>query len=141
LSRTPKEICSKDFFDPSKRNECDHTLEGGEPNSALNINSKMHRDICLLKLKIIQIAFCNGYIPEHVLEMSRLLNRPLSKDEVVHHINYDKLDNKPNNLFLYKNKGEHLRACSSLHKLVKSLLLLGIIYFENGEYKLKEGCP
>lgn len=50
----------------------------------------------------------NGYILEHRLEMSKQLNRPLTKEEVVHH-EQKKIDNKAKNLRLFANNAEHLR--------------------------------
>jgi hypothetical protein len=40
----------------------------------------------------------NGYILEHRLVMEGVLGRRLRVDEVVHHLNGDKLDNSPANL-------------------------------------------
>lgn len=45
-------------------------------------------------------ARSNGYYPEHRLVMERIIGRFLARDEVVHHRNEIKTDNKPENLFL-----------------------------------------
>lgn len=55
-------------------------------------------------------SMCNnaGYIMEHRLVMARSIGRPLRKDETVHHINNDKLDNRLENLQLRQGKhGKH----------------------------------
>lgn len=46
---------------------------------------------------------------EHRLVMEATLGRYLHSDEVVHHLNKDRLDNRPENLGLFANNAEHLR--------------------------------
>ena len=46
---------------------------------------------------------------EHRIVAEQILGRPLRKGEVVHHINRDKRDNRPENLMIFPSQAEHAR--------------------------------
>ena len=50
-----------------------------------------------------------GLVLQHRLVMERHLNRILSPEEIVHHINRDKKDNRIENLQLFASVAEHMR--------------------------------
>jgi len=54
-----------------------------------------------------EAADAKGYVREHRLVMETIIGRALLKDEVVHHKNGEKSDNRPENLELMK-KGDHV---------------------------------
>lgn len=49
----------------------------------------------------------HGYVREHRLVVEQKIGRYLQPEEAVHHIDYDKKNNKIENLKLLKNWGEH----------------------------------
>lgn len=57
----------------------------------------------------------SGYVYEHRLVMEKKLGRYLAADEVVHHVNEDAHDNRPENLMVMSNS-EHMRLHARLRK-------------------------
>ena len=63
-----------------------------------------------------EMAQKNGYISEYRLIMARSLERPLTRTEVVHHINEDPTDNRLENLMLFANDQLHKLCHVELRK-------------------------
>ena len=54
-------------------------------------------------------ANSKGYVKYSHVVMEKILSRPLKPKETVHHINGNKLDDRPKNLQLFKNNSIHLK--------------------------------
>lgn len=84
------------------------TLKNG--NGSDNANWKGGRSIqegyAILRMPNHPMSRSNGYYPEHRFVMEQKLGRFLKREEVIHHINEDKLDNRVSNLKL-TNHSEH----------------------------------
>ena len=53
-------------------------------------------------------AMSNGYVREHILVMEAWLGRTLKSNEVIHHINKNRSDNRIQNLQVFGSVAEHM---------------------------------
>lgn len=94
------------------------------------------------------------YRQEHIVKMEKHLNNVLTSEElsqhpclvendgkyyiengsVVHHINHNRLDNRIENLWLYKNDMEHKN--SNINECLSGLIKLNQVSFSDGNYCL-----
>ena len=82
-------------------------IEGGDPK-ALQAKREKRRAVCVDtgNGKTYRKYFGRH---EHRVIAEQSIGRPLEKGEVVHHINGDKRDNRPENLQVLPNQAEHAK--------------------------------
>ena len=65
-----------------------------------------------------------GYISEHSLIYEKFLKRYLTSEEVIHHINRNKTDNRFENLSYFANNALHIKYHRKLQRLAKQSIIL-----------------
>ena len=81
-----------------------------EKSPRWNGGKTIHSGYVMIKTDDHPSADFNGYVREHRLVMEKHIGRYLKRNEVVHHINHIKTDNRIENLQLTDNKSH-----SSMH--------------------------
>ena len=71
---------------------------------------------------------------EHRKIYEDYIGRKLEPYEVIHHIDFDRTNNKIENLYLYNSKSEHTRQHCNYRRLQKELKNDEIIKFKDGVY-------
>lgn len=81
----------------------------GESHPMWNDGKQINNGYIEIKCENHPFATRHGYVREHRLVMEKHLNRFLRSEEVVHHKNGIKDDNRVDNLELFTNHSEHMK--------------------------------
>ncbi len=81
-------------------------------------------------------ADSHGYVKEAVLTAESKLGRPLMSGEIVHHVNFDSMDDSPENIAVLSSHSAHRRAEASLHRLAKALIEKRVLYWNGEGYRM-----
>lgn len=75
---------------------------------------------------------------EHIIVAEKKYGHLIKKETPVHHIDFNKLNNNPDNLYLCSEGiGQHSKIHKSVEKLFGELFVRGIIFFKDGRYYIK----
>ena len=75
---------------------------------------------------------------EHIIIAEKKMGRRITKKEPIHHINFDRLDNSPSNLYVCKDNKEHMDLHYSLEEVARELFRGGKLKFKDGKYIWKD---
>lgn len=82
-------------------------------------------------------ALNNGRVYEHIIILENHLGIKIKKEQPIHHIDFDRQNNKIENLYLCKNHKEHRELHNGLEFIARELFNKKNIGFKNGKYYLK----
>jgi hypothetical protein len=83
----------------------------------------------------VRVRVGQTYVYEHTLVAEQKIGRRLHRGEVVHHINCDPTDNRPENL-LVCSRSDHAKLHKQLERLGAELIQRGLVRFDGERYEL-----
>ncbi len=78
-----------------------------------------------------------GRVYEHIVIAEKKYGREIKKGEPIHHIDFDRLNNNPDNLYICENHTEHQDLHYSLEEVARELFRQGKLGFKDGKYYWK----
>lgn len=79
----------------------------------------------------------NGRVWEHIILLEKALGRKISKGQPIHHIDFDRKNNKLKNLYLCENHSVHQKIHRSADECLTELFRRGLIGFSCGKYFIR----
>lgn len=79
----------------------------------------------------------NNRVFEHILIAEKKYNKQITKATPIHHIDFDRLNNDPKNLYLCEGHKEHRDIHCSLEEIARELFRQGNLGFKDGKYYWK----
>lgn len=99
--------------------QCIGDAQKGEKNPAYNGGKYLSNGYYVLFMPNHPNRSEKNVVFEHRFVMECKLGRYLTNEEVVHHIDEDKLNNAPDNLMLFATNSDHIKHHNMLRKLKK----------------------
>lgn len=78
-----------------------------------------------------------GYVFDHILVLEKKLGRTPTRQEPIHHVDFDRKNCSVSNLHLCASHKAHGTVHASLENIANQLFRKGIIGFEDGRYYIK----
>ena len=116
-----------DFYNIKKRTTSENFTGKGHPNWKGGKSKEGHY---ITVYKPDHPKAHKSRIPEHILIAEENLGRFLKPEERVHHINFNKLDNRIENLYIFKTSSKHQKIKKQIFELVEILIKKNIIGFD-----------
>lgn len=112
-------------------------IKWSDINATTNIYITNHNNLPYYQVMILKNNGKRSTKLIHVLMIEQKIGRYLLKNEVIHHINGNTIDNNESNLILM-TRSEHSIAHRSLEYCTINLIKQGIVEFKNKQYILKK---
>lgn len=100
-----------------------------------------YRQIWIGASASIEYGRKDGYVLEHRKVVQDHLGRPLTRDELIHHLDGDKLNNEIKNLFVCSDTYHHRDIHISLEQAAFELFKNGLITFDQATSTYKLAPP